>query len=83
MHAVFSPDPPGPVRLRLNDLGDQSKRDEQERVQMLMAGVQAAVANVDTHAELGVDTPTHAMELLTMISFLARVVDRCRRVDPT
>jgi hypothetical protein len=47
-----------------------------------MAGVQAAVANVDKHAELGVDGPAHAMELLAMLSFLARVVDRCRLVDP-
>ena len=47
-----------------------------------MAGVQAAVANVDKHAELGISDPVHAMELLAMISFLARIVDRCRKVDP-
>jgi len=66
----------------LSDLADQSKRDEQDGVRFLMAGVQAAVANVDKHAELGVDGAAQAMELLAMISFLARMVDRCQRVEP-
>lgn len=82
MHAVFNGKPTGDARLHLTDLADQSKLDEQEGVRFLMAGVQAAIANVDKHAELGVDGPAHAMELLAMISFLARVVDQCRKVDP-
>jgi hypothetical protein len=66
----------------LSDLTDQSNRDEQDGVHFLMAGVQAAIANVDKHADLGVDGPARAMEVLGMISFLARAVDRCRRVEP-
>ncbi len=82
MQQVFSANPSDAVRLHLTDLADQSKRDEQDGVRFLMAGVQAAVANVDKHAELGINDPIHAMELLAMLSFLARIVDRCRRVDP-
>jgi uncharacterized protein (TIGR02391 family) len=82
MNTVFNVNPTGAARLHLTDLADQSKRDEQDGLRSLMAGVQAAVANVDKHAELGIDGPAHAMELLAMISFLARMVDRCQRVEP-
>jgi uncharacterized protein (TIGR02391 family) len=82
MHQVFTAKPSESARLHLTDLADQSKLDEQEGVRFLMAGVQAAVANVDKHAELGINDPIHAMELLAMLSFLARIVDRCRKVDP-
>lgn len=82
MNAVFNINPTGAARLHLTDLSDQSKLDEQDGFRSLMAGVQAAVANVDKHAELGVAGSAHAMELLAMISFLARMVDRCQRVEP-
>ena len=84
MHGVFSADAAGQAaRLLLSTLTDHSKRDEQDGIRFLLAGVQAAIANVDKHAELAVEGLAHAMELLAIISFLARVVDRCQRVDST
>ena len=82
MHQVFSVTPNGNVRLLLNDMSQEWHRDEQEGVRFMLAGVQAAIANVDKHGDLGVDAPVRAMELLSAISFLAHVVDRSRRADP-
>jgi len=81
MHQVFNIKQTDGARLHLNDLADQTKIDEQEGVRFLMAGMQAAVANVDKHAKLGVDGPEQAMELLAMLSLLARVIERCRVVS--
>jgi uncharacterized protein (TIGR02391 family) len=82
MHQVFEKDQTGAVRLQVNDLKEDWQRDEQDGVRSMMAGVQAAVANVDKHGDLGLNDPVHALELLASISFLARIVDRCRRVNP-
>jgi hypothetical protein len=80
MNQVFNLNPNGEARLHLTDLADETKCDKQEGVRFLMAGVQAAIANVDKHAQLGIDRPAHATESLAMISCLARVVDRCKLV---
>jgi uncharacterized protein (TIGR02391 family) len=46
MHQVFNANPTDSRRLHLTDLADQTKIDEQEGVRFLMAGMQAAIANV-------------------------------------
>ena len=48
-----------------------------------MAGVQQGIANVDKHGKLDVMNVDEAIEILGMLSYLARRVERCEILNPT
>lgn len=77
MHAVFSdtPNSDGSSRLLMNDLSDQTQRDEQMGFRFMFAGAQAAVRNVAAHDDLAISSAEEAIEYLGLASLLARRVE--------
>lgn len=80
MFQVFSSSPNGRARLVLGELTEDWQKDRQEGLKMMMAGVQMAIANVDKHGELEVGSMSETLEMLAVMSFLARAIDKCGTV---
>ncbi len=78
MRTVFSKNDP---ILTFNDLKDQSDLDEQEGMMHLFEGAVLALRNPRAHTLLD-DSPEQALECIALLSFLAKQVERARRVNP-
>ena len=72
MEAAFSERTP---KLRLNDLADQSQRDEQVGHMSIFAGCITGLRNPRAHDHLYVDTPERALKLLIFVDYLFGVVE--------
>jgi len=84
MHQVFAAEPNGHVRLQLQpSIVEMWQRDAQDGFKFLMAGAQQYIANVHKHGHLSVTNVQSAMELLSMLSFLARQVDAAQKLEST
>lgn len=77
MRTVFSRRAP---TLAFNDLADQSDLDEQEGIMHLFEGAVLALRNPRAHA-VAEDSPQSALECITLLSLLAKRLDRARRRD--
>lgn len=81
MHKVFSP---AEFKwqndcLRLNLLGNQSDRDEQDGYRFLFAGAQQGIRNPFDHDGRQVGSPLVALEYLAFASHLARMIDKAQQ----
>lgn len=74
MQQVFATDAATP-RLHIGPVEQQWERDRQDGFRFIMAGVQQGIANVDKHGQLAVADMTTAMEMLAMLSYLAKAID--------
>ncbi len=83
MHQVFAVEPGKEARLVLGELREDWEKDRQDGLRSLFAGMQSGILNVDKHGEPGIIDPTSAMEQLCLLSYLAKQLGRCRRVEPT
>jgi len=68
----------GPI-LAFNDLADRADLDEQEGMMHLFEGAIMALRNPRAHA-LDPDNPDDARDILTFLSYLAKCLDRARKV---
>jgi len=82
MYHVFGIEPRPDVRLVLGELKEDWEKDRQVGLRLLFAGMQSGILNVDKHGEPGVIDPASAMEQLCLLSYLAKQLERCRRVEP-
>lgn len=64
--------------LRLNGLGNQSDKDQQEGYKFLYAGAQQGIRNPFDHDGRLVNSEVEALEYLAFASHLARVADRAQ-----
>jgi uncharacterized protein (TIGR02391 family) len=83
MHQAFAIAANGSARLLVGPVSNDWERDRQEGFQFVMAGVQQGILNVDKHGHLHISSPQVALEMLGMMSFLARTLDACTVVTPT
>lgn len=79
MRTALSPDKP---ILRLNDMSDQTDRDEQEGFMHIAAGVALGIRNPFAH-DLPQIGAQRALEYIVLISLLAKRVEEARRVVPS
>ncbi|HYT82003.1 MAG TPA: TIGR02391 family protein [Gemmatimonadales bacterium] len=82
MHQAFAVEPGKEARLVLGELREDWEKDRQDGLRSLFAGMQAAIMNVDKHGDLGIIDAATAMEHLAFLSYLAKQLERCRRVEP-
>jgi uncharacterized protein (TIGR02391 family) len=82
MHQVFSETEANYHRLVVSALKEDWERDLQCGLRFMMAGCQSGIANVDKHGSLAFGSETEALECLTLISYLARQVDRAEHLAP-
>jgi len=75
MRTVFSVNNPG---LRLNDLSDQTDKDEQEGMMHLFEGAVLALRNPRAHA-LFDESPELALDYIGLLSLLAKRLDGAKR----
>lgn len=75
MNNVFSLNKPV---LKLNELQDDSDRDEQKGFMMLLKGVVTALRNPRAHKQID-DDPEEAVEFIAFISLLAKRVDKAKK----
>lgn len=75
MRTVFSVNAP---ILAVNDLTDQTDRDEQEGIMHLFEGAVLALRNPRAHSLLD-DSPEQALEYIALLSLLAKRVDQAQR----
>lgn len=75
MNNVFSLNKPV---LKLNDLQDDSDRNEQKGFMMLLGGVVTALRNPRAHKQID-DDPEEAVEFIAFISLLAKRVDNAKK----
>lgn len=80
MHKVFNPAEFKGQNdcLRLNSLGNQSDRDEQEGYRFMFAGAQQGIRNPFDHDGRKIDSAVTALEYLAFASHLARMIDRAQ-----
>jgi uncharacterized protein (TIGR02391 family) len=83
MHQVFSDTENNAARLIVRPLTEDWERDLQCGLRFMMAGCQSGIANVDKHGNLLFGSELEALECLTLVSYLARQVDRALCVGPT
>ena len=76
MQTVFSPKTPV---LRFNQLTTETDKSEQQGMMFLYAGAMLALRNPRAH-ELMQDDPEQAIEYLSLLSMLAKALDRAERV---
>jgi uncharacterized protein (TIGR02391 family) len=76
MERVFNPS--NPV-LRVNDLADDSDRDEQRGYMMLFSGAVAGLRNPRAH-KLIEDDAERALEFIAFVSLLAKLLDGAEKV---
>jgi uncharacterized protein (TIGR02391 family) len=76
MHTVFSKN--NPV-LKFNDESEKTDQDEQEGLMHLFVGAHQALRNPRAHT-LEPDSPEEALEAIALFSFLAKRLDRAKRV---
>lgn len=76
MQTVFSPKTPV---LRFNQLTTETDKSEQQGMMFLFAGAMLALRNPRAH-ELMQDDPEQAIEYLSLLSMLAKALDRAERV---
>ena len=79
MQAVFSPKSP---TLRFSDLQTDSERSEQQGMMFLYAGTMLALRNPRAHGLID-DDPERAVEYLSLVSLLAKALDRTKRSSPS
>lgn len=75
MNTVFSPKNP---ILRFNDGVSESDKSEQQGMMQLFAGAMLAFRNPRAH-QIVTDDPENALEILSLLSFLAKAVDRAKK----
>lgn len=76
MERVFSP--ANPI-LKFNELSDKSDTDEQKGFMMLFSGAVAGLRNPRAH-KLIQDDPERALEFITFVSLLAKLLDGAKKV---
>jgi uncharacterized protein (TIGR02391 family) len=75
MSTVFSKNDPV---LAINDLADQTDRDEQEGIMHLFMGAILGLRNPRAHA-LFDDSAELALEYVALLSLLAKIVEKTKR----
>jgi uncharacterized protein (TIGR02391 family) len=75
MEKAFSPNNP---ILKVNDLSDQSDRDEQKGFMMMFSGAVSGLRNPRAHGFIH-DDPERALEFIAFVSLLAKLLDEAKR----